>query len=264
MDILGYRPEELLGKTPFDLMPAKELKKIRGVFEHAIAQKSPIIALENINLSKDGQEVILETSGQPFFSTSGKLLGYRGVDRDITQRKKAEEKLKYMATHDALTGLYNRKVLDKLIIDEVGRSERYGHPISIFMLDIDHFKQINDTYGHQTGDTVLQNIASIMVNSIRKMDYAARYGGEEFIIVLPETSLAEAEEMAERLCFSIAEHSFLTKDDKKLNITASIGVATFPEHAQSWKDLIHAADNAMYAAKKAGRNQVQIKLHHRG
>ena len=257
IDILGYKPEELLGKTPFDFMLADEVKRVSEIFIDIMKQQAPIQSVENINITKDGREVILETSGRPFFSMTGELQGYRGVDRDITQRKQVEAELKHMATHDPLTGLYNRKVLDELLNNDIKRAIRYKHSLSVFMLDIDYFKKINDTYGHQAGDTVLHNFAGVIETSIRETDYVARYGGEEFVIVLSETSLAKAEEMAGRLLNRIADHSFFIADNKQLNITASIGVATFPEHAQSRQDIIYAADSAMYAAKKAGRNQVK-------
>ncbi|MBL3535634.1 MAG: GGDEF domain-containing protein [gamma proteobacterium endosymbiont of Lamellibrachia anaximandri] len=167
------------------------------------------------------------------------------------------QRLKYLATHDSLTGLYNRKVMQQRITDEILRATRYKHILSVFMLDIDHFKQTNDTYGHKVGDTVLSKIASILESSIRKTDYVARYGGEEFAVVLPETPLSEAEELAERLRSQIAGHSISITDDQEINITASIGVATFPDDARSWEDLLEAADKAMYSAKEKGRNCVQ-------
>ncbi len=126
------------------------------------------------------------------------------------------------------------------------------------MIDIDHFKPINDTYGHQTGDTVLRSFAEVLNGSVRQTDYAARYGGEEFIVILTETHLPQAEELAERLRIGIVKHSILLAEGKELNITVSVGIASYPEHAQSWEDLLKAADSAMYAAKRAGRNCVRM------
>ncbi len=176
----------------------------------------------------------------------------------IIERKQIEDKLKHMASHDPLTGLYNRQVMEQGLNDEIQRSTRYKHSMSIFVLDIDHFKVVNDTYGHQIGDKVLCNLAKILESSIRNMDYAARYGGEEFVVILPETHLSKARELAERLREQIAEFPFSIADDKNINLTISIGVATFPEHAKTLQKLLEAADSAMYVAKKAGRNQVII------
>jgi diguanylate cyclase (GGDEF)-like protein len=181
----------------------------------------------------------------------------RDTNRYIAARNQKEQKLKYIATHDPLTGLYNRNVLERQLNDEIHRASRYKHDLSIFMLDIDHFKSINDTYGHQAGDKVLLYFSKEIENSIRNSDYAARYGGEEFIIILPETTLSKAEELAERLRKHIAEFPFTVEDGKDISLTASIGIATFPEHAQTSKNLIVVSDMAMYAAKKAGRNQIK-------
>ncbi|RDH83498.1 MAG: hypothetical protein DIZ77_18395 [endosymbiont of Seepiophila jonesi] len=181
----------------------------------------------------------------------------RNLINEIEEHKQAETDLKYLATHDSLTGLYNRKVMEQRITDEILRAARYNHVLSVFMLDIDHFKQTNDTYGHKAGDTALSKIASIVESSIRKTDYVARYGGEEFAVVLPETPLSEAEELAERLRSQIADHAIPLSGDREINITASIGVATFPENAKTWDELLEAADKAMYSAKENGRNCVQ-------
>jgi len=182
---------------------------------------------------------------------------YTSLNLEFSERKQAEAKLEHMATHDPLTGVYNRQVLEQQLSDEINRANRYNHTLSIFMLDIDYFKPVNDTYGHQAGDTVLRSFAEVVGNSIRNTDFLARYGGEEFVVILPETPFTEAIELAERLCNLIAEHSCPIADHKELNITASIGVAAFPDYAKSWQDLLNVADNTMYAAKKAGRNQVK-------
>ncbi|MCU7812860.1 MAG: GGDEF domain-containing protein, partial [Candidatus Thiodiazotropha sp. (ex Notomyrtea botanica)] len=171
--------------------------------------------------------------------------------------KETEEKLKQQATHDSLTGLYNRKELETRLTREIARCVRYNHRLSVFMLDIDHFKEVNDKHGHQTGDTVLTNLASLFDRSIRKSDYAARYGGEEFVIVLSETPLNQAKDLAERLRQQVANHPIRLEGNEVIKLTISIGVATYPDHAESWKALLKAADMAMYAAKKAGRNQVK-------
>ncbi|MCU7829291.1 MAG: diguanylate cyclase [Candidatus Thiodiazotropha sp. (ex Myrtea sp. 'scaly one' KF741663)] len=176
---------------------------------------------------------------------------------DISARKQTEEILKQQATHDSLTGLYNRKELEIRLLSETESAIRYNHKLSVFMLDIDHFKRINDNYGHQVGDIVLKSLSSRLEHSIRSTDYAARYGGEEFVVVLSETSLTQAEEVAERLCEQVAGYPVSVKEAKEIKLTISIGIATFPDHAESWEELLKAADMAMYAAKKAGRNQVK-------
>lgn len=200
------------------------------------------------------EAIIRTTLKEPFRTLTQELL------IEIRERKNLQEKLKFQATHDPLTGLYNRTIFEQRITDEINRATRYQHSFSIFMIDIDRFKQVNDTYGHQVGDRVLQNIAALLQKTIRNSDYIARYGGEEFIVILPETSTTKAKELAERLRIQISENHISIKDDKVLNLTISIGTATYPKNAQSWQDLVEAADQAMYSAKNSGRNQVKAAV----
>ncbi len=188
------------------------------------------------------------------------FLFVREMDRHITERERAKEKLEYLAIHDSLTGLYNRKEMEQRVAGEVQRAIRYGHVVSVFMLDVDHFKSVNDTYGHRIGDAVLRDISKIIEKSIRKTDHGARYGGEEFVVIFPETALSRAEELAERLRDQIASHLFHIAGDKTIKLTVSIGIANLPEHAESWQGLLEAADKALYAAKHAGRNQVKTSV----
>ncbi len=125
------------------------------------------------------------------------------------------------------------------------------------MVDLDHFKRVNDAHGHMVGDSVLQSIANAMEGAIRNSDYIARYGGDEFVVILPETPLPKAEEMAERLLVKVAKHPTSILEGTILSLTHSIGVANFPAHGRTWQDLLKAADVALHSAKKAGRNCVK-------
>ncbi len=208
-------------------------------------------------INTDGQILWISARAYPVKDSEGNVVGVTGLAQDITQRKQLEEKLKHIATHDPLTGLYNRHEMELRLTDEVERASRYNHHLAVFMLDLDHFKSVNDTYGHLAGDTILKTFATVLNNSIRNTDYVARYGGEEFVVILPETTLPKAEELAERLCSLIAEYPFTVKIDTELKITTSIGIASFPEHAKTGRKLLEAADSALYGAKQAGRNQVK-------
>ena len=177
---------------------------------------------------------------------------------DITERKRLEAELRFQSNHDPLTGLYNRRALRKQLTEELRRADRYKHALSVFILDIDCFKPINDTLGHQAGDKIISGLAKMLESSIRITDYASRYGGEEFVVLLPETSLVKALELAERLRVDIAGHSVFVGDKKEHKITVSIGVSTYPEHGDSDENLLNAADSAMYDAKAAGRNCVRM------
>lgn len=170
--------------------------------------------------------------------------------------EKDQVALEELATHDGLTGLLNHREFQRRLQIEVERARRYQHPLSLLMIDIDHFKKFNDTYGHQSGDIVLRVLAEQMRQGVRTVDYSARYGGEEFAIILPEMPASSAIAVAERLRKSIASQSTALDRGQTVNITVSIGVATFPEDADSNDKLIAAADRALYAAKSAGRNRV--------
>ncbi len=180
----------------------------------------------------------------------------RNINKNITEHIDSENKLKHLATHDALTNLNNRIGFEKEINYEIDRATRYKHQLSIIMIDLDNFKTINDTYGHNCGDIVLKDIGHILANSKRKVDYVLRYGGEEFLLVIPETSLNETRDFAERLRLKIASYIFKIGNDKEINVTASMGIANFPNHATTFSELLNAADVAMYQAKNDGRNRV--------
>ncbi len=209
-------------------------------------------------VTKNGHERYIEWYDKTLKDISGKTLGLLSIGQDITEKRKMQKKLEEMALHDALTGLYNRKVLEKKLTDDIHSARRHGYDLSVLMLDLDHFKRINDQYGHLEGDNVLRRIAGVLKKSIRKTDYIARYGGEEFVVVLPGTPLEQAKAMAESLRRRTAEQKVPTKNGDYLTITVSIGATCFSENAQSLQRIIENADVAMYSAKEGGRNGVRI------
>ena len=165
------------------------------------------------------------------------------------------------AVTDGLTGLYNRRHMQSVLLDERRRAQRYSHPLSVIMLDVDGFKSYNDTYGHVQGDVLLKMLAAVLQESIRNVDILGRYGGEEFIIVLPVTPSAEAYHTAERLRLAVAHTVFPGfADDPELAVfkTISLGVATFPDVTEDTQELVTLADNALYRAKRGGRNQTVL------
>lgn len=174
------------------------------------------------------------------------------------QLKQANEVLTAISHTDYLTGLYNRRFLEDALEREFHRSRRKGSNLSVLMMDIDHFKKINDTYGHQQGDVVIAKVASIFHSRLRDYDVAARFGGEEFVAVIPEARLAEAVAIAERIRTAIEETTFAGELVDTL-VTASIGLASFPMAGISTPErLIGEADKALYKAKLKGRNRVEV------
>lgn len=168
--------------------------------------------------------------------------------------------MRSLAERDALTGLHNRRSFDDYLGGEVARFERYGRPFAVIMCDIDHFKAINDTHGHDVGDIAIKRVAELVANSLRAdVDIAARYGGEEFAVILPETNLVRAMEVAERIRARVESTS-----SPQMRLTISAGVAAVPESSSDGKDLVRKADAALYVSKNAGRNRVSVPPTKRG
>ena len=169
---------------------------------------------------------------------------------------KLRESLHHQSMHDPLTSLYNRRYMEEELNIEFMRAVRKSDPLSLIMIDIDHFKQFNDVYGHEAGDLVLIEVSRIIKNHIRESDIPCRMGGEEFMMIIPDTSLELAKERAENICVAISKASLMYKGVTLPGITVSAGVASFPNHGTSKNEIMEAADKALYKAKKAGRNQV--------
>jgi diguanylate cyclase (GGDEF)-like protein len=170
------------------------------------------------------------------------------------QRAQLFAAVERMATTDGLSGLYNHRHFQSLLDQQLALAQRYQKPLSLLICDIDHFKVVNDTYGHPTGDRILKSVAQMLTTLARTTDAVARYGGEEFALILPETDTAAARALAERIRAAVEAHGFDT-DLGRLKITLSLGVATFPDVAGAKQELIDRADEALYAAKRAGRNR---------
>jgi diguanylate cyclase (GGDEF)-like protein len=171
-------------------------------------------------------------------------------------------RLQAMATTDALTGLDNRRAFRMRMRDEVERTRRYSHPLALLMIDIDHFKKVNDTLGHRAGDAILTQVGGILIRSSRGTDRPARYGGEELAVLCPETTAAEATALAERIRAAVNNYVFALPDGRETQITVSVGVASIPTHALESAKLIEEADAALYEAKAAGRNLVCVARPH--
>ncbi|MCA2018501.1 diguanylate cyclase [Vibrio tritonius] len=202
------------------------------------------------NVTRSGREFWLFSTVIPIYK-NGKLTGYMSVSTDKTEKKRLE----LLAEMDSLTEIYNRAKLDKCLAQEQARSRRYGTFFSVIMLDVDFFKRVNDTYGHLTGDKVLHQLAIMLNNSTRVVDEVGRWGGEEFMIVCPETTLQDAEILAEKVRASVESFTF----PEVGRITVSLGVAMY-EAPLELERTIAEADFYLYEAKKLGRNRVASRL----
>jgi diguanylate cyclase (GGDEF)-like protein len=175
--------------------------------------------------------------------------------RQLQEIQELQSRLQEQAIRDGLTGLFNRRYLDETLPREISRAKRDGYPLAVIMMDIDHFKQINDTYGHPGGDEVLKSLGAVIRQGAREGDIACRYGGEEFVIVLPHMGIEAALVRAEKWRMEL-EATQVRHGDFNIRFAISAGVSGYPYHATSHENLIECADLALYIAKKGGRNQV--------
>jgi len=200
----------------------------------------------------------------PLRSSTGKtdhvcliIYDVTGVAVNKRQLESANTKLQELALRDGLTGLLNRRYWESCLEREFARHQRYDNPVSLVIFDIDHFKRVNDTYGHQTGDEGIRETARITSQLVRETDFAGRYGGEEFVVLLPGTTLDGAAQFAERLRSSI-ERQQLDYQGSPLTFTISLGVATLTDDMAGYLTLLERADKALYQSKEGGRNQVTL------
>jgi len=255
-EIVGYSKDELLCLTFQDITYPDDLQTDLDFVQQLSDGVIDHYCMEKRYIKKDGELVWIELTVSLTRNPDGSPKYFVSVVEDISLRKQYEEELSYRLTHDFLTGLNSRGSLDATIIKEVERASRYGRPLSLLMVDIDHFKKVNDEHGHQNGDLVLREVARILSSSIRGCDTPGRFGGEEFIVVLPELDVTEAGQTAERIRSKIEAHPFSIKDGQ-IPITVSIGVGVLSEDTKNSNDLVKVADDAMYEAKQAGRNCVK-------
>ncbi|MCP4140616.1 MAG: diguanylate cyclase [Chloroflexi bacterium] len=259
-EITGYKEEDFLtGKPRWDQIIHKDdLPKI--IKDSLKLREKPSFSCEREYriVRKDGSECWVYEIIQSVSDESGRPSFVQGVIYDVTKRVEAEEKLRRQAITDPLTGIFNRRYFFELSERELKRSKRYGHPLSVIIFDIDHFKRVNDTYGHAVGDQALCKLTNETRLALREIDVFARYGGEEFIILLPETRLKQAHLMAERIRMMCVGTAPLAVGSSVVSITLSFGVASLDDEELSLDDLILRADTALYEAKTTGRNRVAI------
>lgn len=260
-DILGFEESEVQGRKLTDLVvPESQRDHVHASyleFAETGFGKTIGYTVERETLTKSGRSICLELSVTAF-ELRGNWQAV-GIFRDITQRKKSEQELKYVALRDPLTGAYNRRGFSEKLAEDLKRSTRYEHPLSVLLVDLDHFKSINDSYGHGAGDKLLQHLVRVIENSIRDLDYIGRYGGDEMVVTLVETSKASALLIGERIRIAVENERLQLKEGTKVGITISVGVATCPDDARTTDDLIAVADDALYRAKSIGRNKVYTK-----
>lgn len=271
--LLGYTPNELRAISFRSLihetkMITEGMRKVHSFDQLEDKRKKGDVEKWHADYlieRKDGKKIWVSDSSIPWVNEEGDVIGAIGCLRDVTDRIYAEDQVKEelvrLAHTDSLTSLANRRAFFNKIEDELRRIKRSGNTFSILLIDIDYFKKVNDTFGHDVGDRVLQEIAQMIRVCLRETDLPARIGGEEFGVFLPDTPAEGGYYVAERICKHIAKHKFSVQDEgeEPISCTVSIGIAsTNPEEKMSSTDLYKLADTRLYIAKHTGRNQVSV------
>ena len=270
--MLGYEKSELIGKeTPaifHDITEviarSKILSKELGIniepgFETFVtrARRGEIEESNWTYIHKDGHKIPIYLSVTALYDSHGHIYGFLGISYDISEKLKAEEKLEQLAYFDQLTQLPNRQLYNDRLNQTIAFAERNKSHFSIFFLDLDKFKFVNDTFGHEVGDKLLINVAGVISNCIRKSDTVARLGGDEFTVILPSLNShhdkAPISLIAEKIIQELSKTIII--DDHNLNIGVSIGIAIYPQDGLEVTSLNKHADIAMYRAKEKGRSQ---------
>jgi diguanylate cyclase (GGDEF)-like protein/PAS domain S-box-containing protein len=267
-DLLGFKPEELVGKGPEAYILAEDLPLLLPARVRILASEDQADVTTVRMKKKDGAIVWVEINVRLVHDpVTGEPKEHIIVMREITERKTLEDRLFALALTDGLTGLLNRRAFDEALALEWKRTVRYGSQISLLLLDLDYFKRFNDQYGHLAGDDCLRAVAAAVRGAVRDTDRVARYGGEEITVILPSTLAAGAAAAAEKIRSAVEALGIRHEGNGKCGgqVTVSIGVATaFVRQSEPMEGmpeaLIHAADNAMYKAKREGRNRVVTAL----
>ena len=259
LDRAGYRRDDVVGQYFYDAPWWNYDDQVREQLIDAInVAKQGKTSRYDVVVKMGNDLVPIDFLIAPVHDESGRIVGLLPTAVDITERKHLEAELQRQAHLDYLTGLPNRRSFMDRGEVELSRTQRYANPLSILMLDIDHFKNINDTFGHQAGDLVLKSLAMTFQEVLRNVDIIGRLGGEEFAAVLPETDIVKATEVAERLREIIAAGEVILPEGIKVRFTVSIGIAALLDKNSNIDMLLNEADKALYRAKQAGRNRVCV------
>ncbi len=252
-----HSDQELIGRHPEDFMPPGEIERVRGWLVEHQRDDGSFRDLEHRIVTRDGNIRWVTVSAVAVCDPEGRCIGYRGTCRDITQRKAAEARISFLATRDPLTELPNRVLFKDRLEQGLVAARRAGQVLALMFIDLDRFKYINDTLGHQIGDLLLKEVATRMLACIRKGDTVSRLGGDEFVVALEGLQQAEvAAQIADKIIRSLA-HPF-ELGGRRIDISCSIGISIFPLDAQDERALMKNADTAMYHAKEKGRNNYQF------
>lgn len=258
----NMRASDIIGKKCHEALHNRVDVCDECIVDRTFQSKDPCAKEKQLTLP-DGAPAWVEIFTYPILDHQRNVSHVIEYTRDITDRKKGEDEkrrlistLNHLSTTDSLTGLYNRRALNEMLKHEIDRAMRYENDLSLVLCDIDKFKRINDTFGHTAGDRALLAVAMVLQQTLRRSDIVGRYGGDEFMIILPETSLAGAKKLAEKVRHAVEKLDLEASGSKRIRFTLSMGVASCCPTAEDIDSLVALADTALYASKEAGRNRV--------
>jgi diguanylate cyclase (GGDEF)-like protein/PAS domain S-box-containing protein len=255
--LIGCTKEELLGMNHRQFTNEETAKEVFHAFNKVYNTGEPSKGLDWQIIRKNGGEGYIEASVTLQKDSSGKPTGFKGMIRDITERKRTEQQINYMATHDALTGLPNRLTFNQLLNQAIRSAQRHKRQLAVFFIDLDRFKTINDSLGHEAGDRMLKEMARRFKRSLRADDVVGRLGGDEFVILTEEVDeLSQIASVAHKILSNVIKPMVLQGEECR--VTASIGISIYPRDGLDEQTLIKNADMAMYFAKEEGRNNYQF------
>jgi diguanylate cyclase (GGDEF)-like protein len=248
---------KIYGKRPwehgYDVEDAGGWEAHRAVLQAHQPFRNLILSQE----TADGTRRYTNVSGEPMFDAGGCFAGYRGVGHDITARKLAEKRVEHIATHDELTDLPNRVMFAQLLKLAIGSARRNGSKLAVLFIDLDHFKAVNDTLGHEAGDALLKRVSAHLKECLRSNDVFARQGGDEFVMLVQEViDPGGVAAVARKILSGVIAAS--SAGGKNCTVTASVGIRMYTTDGQDEKSLMKIADTAMYAAKELGKNNFQF------
>lgn len=253
--MLGFKPQEVLGRPPSDFLAPGETGHSQSWYKSHAAPDGTFRGLEQCVISKSGRHVWQRITGIPVRDTQGKLTGYRGTAMDVTEAKEARQRLEYLATRDSLTGLPNRALLGDRTAQAIAQAQRSGEQAALLFIDLDNFKQVNDSLGHHAGDQLLKQVAGRLTEAVRRADTISRQGGDEFVILLSSLKdTGPVAAIAAKVCTELARPFEGLAAGQSVQSSGSVGIALFPGDGADFTELMKKADAAMYRAKARGRN----------
>ncbi len=256
-NLLGYTAEQVIGHSAFDFILPDDANRLRSLFQDSKESRRPFYGFEYRARHSNGNEVVLEANGTPILDHHDKLIGYRGVTRDITRRKEDASRLIYLSEHDALTGLIGRGKFLEFLDDEIKYAAHADIPLALLFIDLDGFKLINDSHGHLAGDALLRLAADILVRYTEETAIVARLGGDEFGIILRGEDSAEGKKVAKRILSSF-KTTHVTINKTTIHVSAGIGICNYPQDGDDSQTLLAHADVAMSHAKSLGQNSYYV------